>query len=120
MPTPPTPFAPAVLLLAASRLGWRFVTRGPACDLGELVDDAGRAKPLLVARGAAPGSDIWAIVDALPEGFPPTAYLVSQATFDILHDGEEGRDGAIDYQGRSFRVRVWYDGVNLTAEAIQA
>jgi hypothetical protein len=120
MPTPPTPFLPAVLLLAAAKLGWRFVTRGPAGDLGQLVDDIGAPMSLLLMQGTAPGSDAWVLLDNVPRGFPPSHHLVSQATYDILHGGAAAPDGTVLYKGQSYRARVWYDGVNLTAEAIPA
>jgi hypothetical protein len=92
MPTPPTPFVPAVLLATAAKLGWRFSNRGPSGDLGQLVDNSGAAYALLVAQGTAPGSDSWALLDAVPPGFSPSSHLLTQATYDILNSGTTNRD----------------------------
>jgi hypothetical protein len=120
MPTPPIPYIPAILLATAAKLGWRFSTRGPAGDLGQLVDNSGALYPLLAAQGAAPGSDLWALVDAVPPGFSPGGHLMTRATYDILNSGTANGDGTVLHQGCSYRLRVWYDGANLTAEAIPA
>lgn len=111
MSTPPDPGIPALLLAVAAKLGWRATTRGPSAELGTFADGS----TLLLAAGDGPGTVQWALGAAAP-GCAPC--LLSEATHTVLHGGTLNASGAVDYQGRAYRVRLWWDGANLTAEAV--
>jgi hypothetical protein len=115
MPLPPVPFIPAVLLAVVARLGYRVVARDPSgAELGTLVDDSGADRHLVVAHGNTDGT--WTIVDVLPPGFG--AHLLSRTTYDVLHGGSLTSDGSITFGGRSYHVRMWFNGAQWTAEAV--
>jgi hypothetical protein len=113
---PPFPLLPATLLAAAAKLGWRAVTRAPSgVELGTLTG-ASADRHLVIKSGGPDG--VWELVDAIPPGFPPWPHLVARATYDILRGGTANDDHTITFEHRRYRLRVWYDGQNLTAEAV--
>jgi hypothetical protein len=119
MITPPNPGIPALLLAAAARLGYRVTARDPSgLELGVFTDASGD-KVLLVA--GTTGAEVQWVLDSYPNpppGFAP--HLVSRATYEVLHGGSLTTAGTIAWQGRTYRVRVHFDGAQLTAEAVPA
>src|SRR5262245_52215576 len=116
---PPFPVVPALLLAVLAKLGWRVTSLDPsgAVEIGTLTEDGSDVH--LVIRSGGPDG-VWALVNAFPPGFPPWPYLVSRRTYDILRGGAACDDGTIAFEHVRYRLRVWHDGRNLTAEAVVA
>ena len=118
MSTPPNPLTPAVLLAVAARLGWLRIDRNPqGLELGAFVDDAGRRRDLVVS-GTSPGTVEWQLTDTVPAGLAPI--LATRITFDVLHGGALLETGEILYKDAKYRVRLWFDGSQFTADAFAA
>lgn len=116
MHTPPLPGIVESLLTIAARLQFRSTNRDPSgsIELGKLSDGT-KDWHLFIASGGMDGT--WVLADTLPEGF--YSVLLSAATYDVLHNGQLSSNGAILYREQCYRLRVWYDGANLTAQAMK-
>lgn len=116
MSTPPWPYTPAILLATAARLGFHVTARNASgTELGVLLEGSVQ-KAMILVGGVAPGSTAW-MIEAPPKGFAP--WLISRATYDVLRGGTLTMDGSILHEKRRYRVRAWFDGEHLTAEAVE-
>ena len=112
MPLPPLPGIPALLLLAAARLGWRLV-RG---ELGALFAPDGAEHHLVMVRGDGPGSVAWALLAELPPGFG--AVMMSESTAKVLREGTLLTTGAVLLDGTVYQLELRADGATWTALAV--
>ena len=114
MTDPPDPGVHALLLALAARLGFRITTRDPnGTELGIFVEGTAD-RYLVLTSGGIDGT--WAILDTLPPDFGP--FLLSRATYDVLHSCRLNEDGFVAFEGKSYRVRMAFTGAHWTAKAI--
>lgn len=117
MSDPPLPLVPGVFLAMLAQLSLRLTARSPSGEaLGVLTDNSGVDRHVLVASGGVDGT--WFASDVVPQGFPPYNHLMSQRTYNLLLAGVAQTDGSFVSGGQRYRLRVWFDGQNLTAEAV--
>lgn len=111
----PWPVTPAILLTTAARLGFHVTARNASgVELGVFTDGSVQ-KALILVGGVVPGSVAW-MIEAPTKGFVP--WLISRATYEVLRGGTVTMDGSILYEERRYRVRAWFAGEHLTAEAL--
>ena len=118
MPHPPDPLLPALLLLAAARLGVLVKVRDPtgssADDLGVFVD--GQVESPLGVESAGPiGSCQWTLALSSQRSIP---FLISRATHELLQQAKANDDGSITSCAQRYTLREHWDGVRPVAELI--
>lgn len=120
MVDPPDGGIPALLLAVAYRLGWRASTLDRAGrPVGVLLDDEGGSFTLAAVRGPCPGAMEWRLVHSIPpDGV--ASYLLPENTALALRRGQIAEGGAIEHEGRLYRVRAaWYSPYHV-AELVPA
>jgi hypothetical protein len=111
MSTPPDPRLPALLLAAAAKLRFVVKVKDPAFgELGLLSD--GQAERPLYITSAGGDRAAW----TLEPGPRLDPHLMARATYDVLAAGALREDGAIEYQGKAYRLHWRWSASGMVAE----
>ncbi len=116
MNNPPVPIKPGDWATLLALLTWIRVKPDPlGTDIGHFRDGSSVVHRL--AAVDVSGATTWMLSTTAPSAGVVEA-LMTSATANILKTGTTNADGTVTLSGTTYKIELYWDGVNVTARAV--